>query len=145
MILEEAAELTCSPDAAAAFLEEMDRHYLAWHPDHIALRWIATASGPKARLFFDERIGRIRLAATVDVTRSADGRFARLVPAGRLLRFFFPWMSFAVEPAPGGCRMVHRIRLRLGPLRPLAEPILLRPLRRHMAEEAEGLRRLTAR
>lgn len=145
MILTETVDLDYPPDAVIAFLEDMDRHYLAWHPDHIAFRWIATGDAPKARLFFDERIGRIRLRSVMDVRRSADGRFAALTPTSAFLRLFFPVMTFAVEDrGTGRSRLVHRIRLRLGPLRGIAEPILLGPLRRHMAEEAGNLHRLIA-
>lgn len=144
MILEEIVRLDCEPQAIVAFLEDMDRHYLHWHHDHVAFRWTGAPGARKDHFFFEEIIGRFTLRATMYVTRSADGRSATAVPTSRFLRLVFPELKFTVTADASGCVFFHRVRLRLGPLRPFLEASLLAPLRRHMAEESAGLRRIVA-
>ncbi len=127
------------PARIAVFLGDLDRHYLEWHPDHVSFAWL---DDDHRRFRFDERIGRwtLRLAMTVD--RSADGLSATCRPVSAVLRLVFPWMTFEAIPDGNGSRFRHRINLRLGPLRPLLERTLLRPLRRHMRDESRNLGRL---
>lgn len=144
MLLEESVILDCPPETAIAFLEDMEARYLEWHPDHVEFRWVTSPAGARHRFFFEEKIGRQRLRATMKITRADDGRFALMVPVNPLLRIVFPWMSFVIDPVPGGSRLIHRIALQLGPIRPFITRAFLEPLREHMREEAVTLRRLTA-
>jgi len=140
MILEDTEPIAAEPRAVVSFLENMDRHYLDWHPDHVSFDWLDGAK--REHFYFEERIGGWRVRMPMQVERSADRRRAIVRPASRLVRFFFPFMSFAVTPEGEGCRYTHRIKLRLGPFRPLIERTFLAPLRRHMREEAENLARI---
>jgi hypothetical protein len=140
MIVEDSQAIAADPDIVILFLEEMDRHYLDWHPDHISFDWLDGAR--REHFYFDERIGRWRVRMAMRIARSVDRTRATVVPVPRFVRLFMPWMSFAVAREGGGCRYRHRIKLRLGPLRPLLERTFLKPLRRHMREEAENLARI---
>jgi hypothetical protein len=145
MILTETIHLASPPEAAIAFLESLDRTYPSWHPDHIGFRWLPLRGGDDRRRFrFDERVGAFRLRLTMRVARSPDGRSATCVPASLAVRWFFPWMTFAVAPEGSGSLFTHRINLRLGPFARLLDRSLVAPLRRHMQEEALALQRLTA-
>lgn len=141
MILEDSETIDVQPIAVVQFLENMDRHYRDWHPDHVSFDWLDGAR--REHFYFDERVGGWRLRLPMRVTRSADRRSAVVRPTSRMIRLVFPWMSFAVTPDGRGCRYTHRIKLRLGPLRPLLERGFLPALRRHMRSEAENLARIT--
>jgi hypothetical protein len=140
MIVEDSQAIATDPDVVIRFLEEIDRHYLEWHPDHISFDWLDGAR--REHFYFDERIGRWRVRMAMRIMRSADHASATVIPIPRFVRFFMPFMSFAVAREGEGCRYAHRIKLRLGPLRPLLERTFLTPLRRHMREEAENLARI---
>jgi hypothetical protein len=122
--------------------ETLDRTYPR-RPDHMA-KWLPSCGDNRRRFRFDERVGAFRLRLTMRVARSPDGRSAICVPASLAVRWFFPWMTFAVEPEGSGTLFTHRINLRLGPLARLLDRSLVAPLRRHMQEEAVALQRLTA-
>lgn len=137
MIIRETRALPVPTARIVAFFENLDTHYLNWHPDHVSFAWL---DGGAHKLFhFDERIGRWRLAMAMSVSRTKAGREAICRPLSRWLRLVFPWMSFVVEDAPGGCRYTHHIKLRVGPFGPLIERTFLVPLRRHMREESAYL------
>ena len=140
MIVEESRAMDVPPDRVVTFLEEIDAHYLDWHPDHIAFDWL---DGSQREFFhFEERIGRWRVRLLMQVIRAADGGMAICRPTSRLVRLLVPGMSFAVRRAGRGCRYTHQIKLRLGPLRPLLERTFLAPLRQHMREESAYLAHL---
>lgn len=140
MILEETNHLRVPPEEVVAFLEALDERYRDWHPDHVSFSWLDGAK--REHFFFEERIGRWMLRMSMQLTRSSDGRRAICRPMSKAMRLVFPWMSFTAEPEDGGCHYIHRIKLRLGPLRPLIERTFLRPLRQHMREETANLGRL---
>ncbi len=142
MILEESIHIDAPPERIAAFLETLDEHYRDWHPDHVSFSWLDSTKREYA--YFDERIGRWRLRMRIQVARSASGRHALCRPTSRLVRLVFPWMTFDAQAERQGSRYTHRIKLRLGPLRPLLEGTLLRPLRQHMREETANLPELIA-
>ena len=59
MILQDSQLIESDAEAVVSFLENMDRHYLDWHPDHISFAWL---DGEERRHFhFEEMIGRWRL------------------------------------------------------------------------------------
>lgn len=39
MILQDSTLIMVRPEAVFRFFEEMEAHYLAWHPDHVLFRW----------------------------------------------------------------------------------------------------------
>lgn len=144
MILEEIAHLSCSPESARAFLEDLERQYRHWHPSHILFRWTGPATDRMSRFFFDERIESLRLRMRMKARW--DGQFhLTCVPESPVWRLVFPGMTFEVTPEAAGCLYEHRIALRLGPLEPLLERRVVAPIRRHMAEEAVNLERLIGR
>ncbi len=143
MILQESTYLPCPPAIAVAFLEGMDRHYRAWHPDHVDFAWLPSPRGPHGRFRFEERIGRWQLHLTMRLDGRSDLR-AVYIPENRFVRWAFPGMSFEILPEGSGCRWTHRIALRLAFFAPMLERTLLGPLRIHMREETANLRQLTA-
>ena len=133
-----------------AFLEQLDRHYAQWHPEH--LRW-RTLRGRPLRTgtiwFADEWVGPLRISSRFFVVDDEPGRYfayrigfpARLVGAGG---------SFRLRSLGGDrCELVETARLGfsaplLGRLLDLVLGLVL-PLgefRRHMREEGEGLIRI---
>ncbi len=140
MIIEESRALPVPADTIVEFLEKLDAYYLDWHPDHISFDWLD--GGRREHFYFAERIGGWMLRMAMRVTRSGDGRIAVCQPSSAIARLVFPWMSFEARSEGDGCRYIHRIKLRLGPLRPLLESTFLAPLRRHMRDEAEYLAQL---
>lgn len=142
MILEEMTHLECRPDQAIAFFEDLEENYLRWHPAHIAFKWLGPGDNPRARFFFDERLGPLRLRLNMKMERPAPDRI-RCTPESPFWRFFFPGMSFSVEPEGEGSLYIHQIALRLGPLEGLLDHRLLVPIRQHMSEEGANLAMLT--
>lgn len=142
MILEEITHLECSPDQAIAFFEDLEENYLRWHPAHIFFKWLGPREDPHGRFFFDERIGPLRLRLKMKMDRLGPNRI-RCTPESRAWRFFFPGMSFSVEPEGDGTLYIHHIALRLGPLEGLLDRRVLMPIRQHMREEGANLAMLT--
>jgi hypothetical protein len=147
------AHLRLSPTEVWALLHDMERHYLAWHPDHLG--WVDVrghVTEPGSIIFADERVGRLRLRCRFFIDE--------VVPLRRIafhLGFPFNLLNaggwFELEPtAHGGCRLTSEThvggRTRLGAA--IVDPVVrwvLPPetLERHMREEGEGLERLSIR
>lgn len=145
IVLEESVHLDAPPQALKAFLEDLERGYRDWHPDHILFRWEDLPGAMPRRFFFDERIGGWRLAWHMTMELSPDGLTATCRPVSRLARWAVPWMTFTALPESGGCRYLHRIAIRGRWAKPLLDAVILDAVRRHMREEGVNLRRLITR
>lgn len=139
MIVEERRTLAAPAGMVVDFFEHLDRHYLDWHPDHVSFDWL---NADRTAFHFDERIGRWRVAMRMTLERGADGSEVSCRPMSFWLRLVMPWMTFQVTSTEAGSVYLHRINLRLGPLRPLLRRTLLDPLHRHMRDESAFLDRL---
>jgi len=142
IILEESVHLTAPPEALAAFLDALERRYREWHPEHILFRWEDPPGTNPRRFFFDEHLGRRRVAMHMTMVQSADRLTATCRPVRPLARWALPWMTFQALPEEGGCRYLHRIAIRGDWLKPLLDRFILDAARRHMHEEGVNLQRL---
>lgn len=146
----ERTRLAASPRRVWAWFRELDDHYPDWHPEH--LRWRTLRGEPLASgtvWFADEWVGPLRLSSRFFVTDAVPERsFAyRIGFPASLLR---AGGSFRLTPvADGGCELTEEVHLGFStPVigaaidRLLALALPIGELRRHMAEEGEGLARL---
>ncbi len=140
-----------SPEAVWAWFGTIDRHYQEWHPEHIAWRNIrGTPVTQGSIVFFDEWIGRFRLAMRCRIAEARPGGYFRY-------EGLFPYSlvracgSFSLEPVNEECTVGAEVHIGwsvpvLGALLDwvIAGVFPLRELRRHMAEEGRNLTRLLA-
>lgn len=143
MMLVDSITLRASPEAVFRFFDEMETHYLAWHPDHLLFRWEHGRGVALGNIFsFAERIGGKHLAKRVVFTRVIPNRHLEFAPTFWLMRLFLPRMVFRVAPESGGCRFTAEIHLRIGPLAQRAQRKELAAVREHMRVEGENLKRI---
>ncbi len=143
MILRESTTIQVAPGRIFGFFRHMDVHYRAWHPDHIAFRWIAGDTiVPGTVFWFAERIGGKLMEKTVVVTEVREDRYFAFAPVSRLLRLLLPRLSFQVIPEEAGCQLVAEIHIRTGPVGAWLNRKEFNAVRQHMREEGENLRRL---
>lgn len=147
MILRETTEVSASGAAIFRFFEQMERHYLHWHPDHRLFRWV-TGRGvePGNVFYFEETIAGRLLKKEVAFTRIERDRHIEFSPTFWLMRLFLPRMLFRVEPLPDGvCRLVAEIHLRMGPLAARLKRRELDAVREHMRVEGVNLKAIVER
>ncbi|RJQ42341.1 MAG: SRPBCC family protein [Gaiellales bacterium] len=144
MLLRDEVDIICTPADVFAWLDELDRHYLLWHPDHISCNYIQGDSmAPGAVLFCQEYLHGRPHRFRMKVTRVVDG--------SRIEYSIGPGMagSFSVRPAGQGVRFTAELRLGLAlPLLSRAQDAVIRrladwrigALKRHMAEEGRNLK-----
>jgi hypothetical protein len=143
VILEDTTTIRAAPGRVFQFFEEMDRHYTAWHPDHLRFGWESGRGVREGVVFsFDERIAGELLKKRVVFTRVVPDRHVEFAPTSRLVRFFLPRMAFHIEPRDGGSVVTALIHVRMGPLAAWLQRRQIAAVRRHMREEGENLRRL---
>jgi hypothetical protein len=144
MILRDQIDVTASADALYAFFEDIERHYLAWHPDHRLFRWVEGHSlAIGHRFHFEEVIAGKLLKKTVVITQLQRGRLIEFVPTFWLMRLLLPRMRFSIEPLPGGAqRVVAEIHLRVGPLAARLNRREFDAVREHMRLEGINLARI---
>ena len=136
--LVESCVLPAPPARVWAVFREMDRHYAAWHPEHLTWRWLrGEPLTTRAVWFADEWIGAMRVHGRFFVVAADPER-------GFAYRTGFPGAalraggSFRLAPAAGdGCRLTQEVHLGLP--RFLAGTAPVRELRRHMREEQANL------
>jgi hypothetical protein len=143
------ALISAPPSRVWEWFADLDRNYLAWHPEHLVWR---TVSGeplhPGAVVYFDEWIGRFRLAGQLRITASQPGKAFHW-------QMKFPYTlvgvggSFAVTAVGPDCDLVADVQMGwnipvLGPALDwlIGKVVPLPELRRHMAEEGQNLARL---
>jgi Polyketide cyclase / dehydrase and lipid transport len=145
--LVESRRLPASAEQVWRLFEEMDRHYLDVHPEH--LRWRTLRGRPLAVgtvWFADEWVGSMRISSRFFVTDADQGRFFTY-------RIGFPASlgraggSFRFEPTTSGeCEVIEEVHFGfkaplLGRLVDVVLALVLpvREMRRHMREEQQNL------
>ncbi len=143
MILEDSTLINASPEAVFRFFDEMETHYLAWHPDHVRFRWERGRGVGLGNVFsFDERIAGKLLKKRVVFTHIVPNQHIEFAPTFWLMRLFLPRMLFRMALEPGGCRFTAEVHLRMGPLAQRAHRKELAAVREHMRVEGENLKRI---
>lgn len=145
-ILRDEVVVEATRPACFEFFRSMDeQRYLAWHPEHVAFRYVeGDRIEEGARAFFEETVGDEHLASTVRYTEVRPPEYVEFRDESLRTRLFNPKNTFAFEPVDGGTRVVAEVHLRIGPLERLSSQVHheLEELRRHMHEEGENLKRL---
>lgn len=146
ILLQDSVEIKTSPERIFDWFNHLPEHYLVWHPDHVACRFLkGTAFGEGSLLYAEEYLhGKLH---------HLKFRMIRVVPNRRLEFQVFPGFkgSFIIQPLNGTVRFTAT--LTFGTTMPLASGMLdwimrkllarrLDAMRRHMQEEGENLKRL---
>lgn len=143
MILKDSTRIGTTPNAIFGFFEEMERNYVAWHPDHLLFRWVSGRGVNQGTVFyFEERIGGKLLKKKVVFTRIVPGQHIEFTPTFWLLKLFLPRLLFRIVEEPEGCLFTAELHLRMGPLAARLNKRELDAVRLHMHEEGENLKRL---
>jgi len=147
VILRDTTDVQASPEAVFEFFEEMERHYLRWHPDHKLFRWVRGRGLEEGNVFyFEEVIAGKLLKKEVVFTRIVRHRHIEFAPTFWLLRLFLPRLVFSVETiGTGACRFVAEIHLRMGPLAAKLNQRELDAVREHMRVEGVNLKAIVER
>jgi len=143
VILEDSIKIKARPEAIFQFFEEMESHYLQWHPDHVLFRWVSGRGVKEGHVFyFEEYIAGKLLKKRVVFTRVIPAQHIEFAPTFWLMKLFLPRMVFRVEQEPDGCRFVAEIHLRMGPLAQRANKKELEAVREHMRVEGVNIKRI---
>lgn len=143
MILEAETHIRADPADVFAFFEDMEAQYEAWHPEHIAFRWVEGEGLEEGHLaYFEEEIAGERMEKTVQYTTVSADRIIEMRPTSRLMRLFLPFITFTIDPEDGGCRLTQRIKIRTGPIGKWLNRGEFDAVHRHMQEEGENLKQL---
>lgn len=144
MILEDVTRIRTRPERIFRFFEEMDQdHYLAWHPDHLAYRWVKGRGLKEGNVsYFEERINGKLLKKKVRFTRIEPDRHIEFTMTNPFFRLFLPRFLFHFEPKGDECEFTAQIHLRLPPISRWLNRKDLAAVRQHMKEEDENLKRL---
>jgi hypothetical protein len=144
LVLRETTDVRATPQAIFAFFDDIERHYLHWHPDHKRFCWTegrGVALGH--RFHFEEIIYGKLLKKTVVFTRIEPGRHIEFAPTFWLMRLFLPRMLFHLHPlANGQQRVIAEIHLRVGPLGARLNKREFDAVREHMRIEGVNLKRI---
>jgi len=136
MILEDSIKIQASPEAVFQFIEDIESHYLEWHPDHVLFRWEQGRGGNLGNIFyFEECIAGKHLKKRCVFTRVVSNEHLEFAPTFWLMRLFLPRILFRMVPENGGCRLIQQIQLRMGPLARWLNRKELAAVREHMRVE----------
>jgi len=144
MVLRDTIDVACAPERVFQFFEDMEAHYLPWHPDHKVFRW-ATGRGLAVgnAFYFEEMIAGKLLKKKVMFTRIDPPSHIEFAPTFWLMRLFLPRLLFRIAPAgPTVCRVVAEIHLRIGPLAARLNRREFDAVREHMRLEGVNLKRI---
>lgn len=144
MLLQDSIQVNVSAETVFGFFEEMADNYVAWHPDHIAFRWIEGESVTEGAVFYFEEIiaGELQ-KKRMRFTQVQPGRFLEFEPVNRMVRLLMPRLSFEMEPIDAtSCYFRAKIHLRVGPLAARLNAKEFTAVRQHMKEEGENLKRM---
>jgi hypothetical protein len=143
MVLRDSISVDATPQAIFQFFEDMERHYLEWHPDHILFRWEQGRGLQEGNVFyFEERIAGKLLKKRVVFTRVHRFDHLEFAPTFWLMRVLLPRMLFRIEPQKVGCLFVAEIHLRIGPLAAWLNRREIAAVREHMHAEGRNLKRI---
>lgn len=143
MILTDSITIHARPERIFRFFDEMEGHYLQWHPDHVRFRWISGRGVREGHVFaFEERIAGKLLKKRVVFTRVIPQQHIEFAPTFWLMKVFLPRMVFRVAPQGEGCQFIAEIHLRMGPLAQWAHTKELAAIREHMRVEGLNLKRM---
>lgn len=143
MILKDEIDIQAPPEAIFGFFEEMDRHYLQWHHDHVLFRWVSGRGVKEGNVFyFEEYIAGKLLKKRVVFTQILPNRHIEFAPTFWLWKLFLPRMLFRIEPKQSGCRFIAETQLRVGPLGQWANRKDLDAVREHMRVEGVNIKRI---
>lgn len=147
MLFEDTISIEAPPERVFDFFRDMGEHYLDWHPDHLAFRWVEGEALEEGNVcYFEERIGDEVLEKNVRFTKVEPDRYIEFVPTSWLLRLFLPRMSFAMESQGSDSTLFRaQIYLGVGPLGERWHREEFEAVRRHMKEEGENLKRWAER
>jgi hypothetical protein len=89
VILEDSITIQAKPEAVFRFFDEMENHYLAWHPDHVLFRWERGRGVKLGHIFyFEERIAGKLLKKRVVFTHVVPNEHIEFAPTFWLMRLF---------------------------------------------------------
>lgn len=143
MILTDAVNINAAPRAIFDFFEDMEQHYLQWHPDHVRFRWVSGRGVKTGHVFyFEEYLAGTLLKKEVAFTRVVPGQHIEFAPTFWLLRLFLPRLLFRIREEPGGCEVIAEVHLRIGPLAARFNKRELDAVRQHMHVEGQNLKRI---
>ena len=150
ILITDSIEIQTTPEEVFRFFLQIvdDASYQAWHPeDHVAFRWIKGVPWQEGSVAYSEEYlhGKLHKFKFL-INKVVADREIELVPLTRLIRIFFPWSRFSIEPREGYCVFTASGVMRVGRLaRLLAGRKLdegLSSVRKHMKEEGENLKRI---
>lgn len=143
MLLTDSIFIDARPEAVFQFFDAMERHYLAWHPDHMGFRWERGRGVALGNIFsFEERIGGKLLKKRVIFTQVVPNTYIAFAPTWWIMRLFLPRMLFQMAPEGTGCQFTAEIYLRMGPLAQRLTQKELAAVREHMRVEGKNLKRI---
>jgi len=144
VILRDTIDIACAPEQVFQFFEDMEAHYLPWHPDHRLFRWkTGRGLGVGNAFYFEEVIAGKLLKKKVVFTRIDRPSHIEFAPTFWLMRLFLPRLLFRIEMAgPAVCRVAAEIHLRMGPLAARLQRRELNAIREHMRLEGVNLKRI---
>lgn len=143
MRLRDTIWIESTAEAFFDFFERMDEHYLRWHPDHRAFRWVE-GRGVKegVEFYFEERVGGKLMKKRVVFTHVEPKHYLEFTFSSRVLRFVLPRISFRAESSGSGIQMTAEIYVRTGPVGAWLNRKEFSAVRQHMREESENLKRI---
>jgi signal transduction histidine kinase/nitroreductase/ActR/RegA family two-component response regulator len=144
MILRDQIDVQAPAQAVFAFFENIEHHFLSWHPDHRLFRWVQGRGVAIGNVFrFEEIIAGKLKRKTVRFTRIEPGRVIEFAPTFWLMRLLLPRMLFRCDPQDAGAlRVVTEIHLRVGPLAARLNRREFDAVRAHMRLEGINLARI---
>jgi hypothetical protein len=143
VILKDSIQIRTTPEAIFRFFEDMEQHYLQWHPEHVLFRWVSGRGVSEGTVFyFEEYIAGKLLKKEVVFTRVVPGQHIEFAPTFWLLKLFLPRFLFRIVQEPEGCVFIAEIHLRMGPLAAKLNKRELDAVRQHMHVEGESIKRI---
>lgn len=144
MLLQDSIRVNVPAEQIFQFFAEMDKHYVDWHPDHHAFRWIEGNQLAVGTVFyFEETIGGHPQNKAMRFIEIEPNRLLVFEPMNWFIRLLMPRLSFGMEPLDAeSCEFVAKIHLRVGPLGQRLNAKEFNAVRKHMREEGENLKQM---
>jgi hypothetical protein len=146
ILLQDSVEIKTSPERIFDWLQHLPEHYLAWHPDHVACRFLKGEAFEEGSILYAEEYIHGKL-------HRLKFRTTGVVPNNRLEYQVFPGFKggFIIQPLNGTVRFTATLTLgtRMPILGWMLDQVLeklfthqLDAMRRHMQEEGENIKQL---